>query len=157
SMSYGLCEPQTARSDALTLQAWARQANAQGMTWINAAGDSGGADCVSSDSTQDAGLAVGIPASIPEVTGIGGPVFTEGSGQYWNTTNNSSGGSAISYIPEKVWNDSTQGDPAAGGGGASELFAKPSWQTGTGVPNDSARDVPDVALAASADHDGYLV
>ncbi len=36
-------------------------------------------------------------------------------------------------------------------------FAKPSWQTGPGVPADGARDVPDISLTASADHDGYLV
>ncbi len=32
-------------------------------------------------------------------------------------------------------------------------YAKPSWQTGTGVPNDSARDVPDVSLLAL----GYII
>ncbi len=36
------------------------------------------------------------------------------------------------------------------------MFAKPSWQTGTGVPSGSFRAVPDVSLAAST-HDGYLV
>jgi subtilase family serine protease len=36
------------------------------------------------------------------------------------------------------------------------FFSKPSWQSGvTGVPNDGARDVPDVALTA-AGHDLYL-
>ena len=30
---------------------------------------------------------------------------------------------------------------------------KPSWQTGTGVPNDGARDVPDVSLLAT----GYVI
>ena len=54
---------------------------------------------------------------------------------------------------------------AASGGGASSChasgcssggFPKPSWQTGTGVPNDGVRDVPDIAMAASADHDGFL-
>lgn len=29
-------------------------------------------------------------------------------------------------------------------------YAKPSWQTGTGVPNDSKRDIPDVSLFAAA-------
>ena len=57
-----------------------------------------------------------------------------------------------------AWNDSSiDGSPAASGGGASTFFSKPSWQTGLGVPGDGARDVPDVALPASADHDGYLV
>ena len=120
-------------------------------------GDSGGADCLSGRSTSGAGLSVDSPADVPEVTGIGGTTFSEGSGQYWNATANANGGSAISYIPETVWNDSTTGDPAAGGGGASTVFAQPSWQTGLGVPNNGARNVPDIALSASADHDGYLV
>ncbi|HZS56940.1 MAG TPA: RICIN domain-containing protein, partial [Bryobacteraceae bacterium] len=45
----------------------------------------------------------------------------------------------------------------SGGGGASVLYSKPSWQTGVaGIPNDGARDVPDVALTA-AGHDPYLL
>jgi hypothetical protein len=38
----------------------------------------------------------------------------------------------------------------------STLYAKPSWQSGTGVPADGKRDVPDVSLTA-AGHDGYLI
>ena len=155
SVSYGLCEPQTPTSDILTMQTWARQANAQGITWINAAGDSGGADCLTGSS--GGALAVDSPADIPEVTGIGGTAFSEGSGNYWNATTNTNGGSAVSYIPETVWNDSTQGNPAAGGGGASTVLDQPAWQTGLGVPDNGARNVPDLALAASADHDGYFV
>ena len=157
SISYGNCETETPTSDALTFQSWAQQANAQGMTWVAASGDSGGADCIAQGSTTDAGLSVDVPASIPEVTGLGGTEFSEGVGQFWNTTNNINSGSVLSYIPEMVWNDSTSGDPAAGGGGASVIFSKPSWQTGAGVPNDKARDVPDVSLASSADHDGYMI
>ena len=33
-------------------------------------------------------------------------------------------------------------------------YAKPSWQTGTGVPKDSVRDLPDVSLFASNGVDG---
>lgn len=157
SVSYGLCEPLSLRSDMLTMQTWARQANAEGMTWVNATGDSGGADCLSGTSSSGAALAVDSPADIPEVTGIGGTTLREGSGQYWNASNNASGGSALSYIPETVWNDSTPGNPGAGGGGASTVFAQPAWQTGLGVPNNGARNVPDIALAASPGHDGYLV
>ena len=157
SVSYGLCEPLTPRSDMLAMQSWARQANAQGMTWVNATGDSGGADCLSGTSSNGAGLAVDSPADVPEVTGVGGTTFREGSAQYWNAANNANGGSAISYIPETVWNDSTPGSPAAGGGGASTVFAQPTWQTGLGVPNNGARNVPDISLAASPDHDGYMV
>ncbi len=155
SSSYGLCELEFGSSDALTLRTYAKQANAQGMTWISAAGDDGGADC---DDTQNPGLSVDVPASIPEVTGLGGTEFQEGSGTFWKTTNDANKASALSYIPEMVWNDSaSDGQPAAGGGGVSVLFSKPSWQTGPGVPGDNGRHVPDVSLSASADHDGYMV
>lgn len=155
SVSYGLCEPETGRADALTFQSWAQQGNAQGITWFGPSGDTGAADC---DDSTNPGLAVDTPASIPEVTGVGGTEFNEGSGQYWNATNDSTQASALSYIPETSWNDSAEdGQPSASGGGASIFFSKPSWQTGPGVPNDNARHVPDLALNASADHDGYLV
>ena len=98
------------------------------------------------------------PNVSPYVTSAGGSEFDDGTGTYWNSTNDATGGSAISYIPEMAWNDTaTDGVLAAGGGGASAQFSKPSWQQGTGVPNDSARDVPDFALNASPDHDGYLI
>ena len=157
STSYGLCETETPKADALTFQSWAKQGNAQGITWFAAAGDSGGADCVTQNSTTDAGLSVDAPASIPEVTGVGGAEFNEGSGQFWNAANDANGGSALSYIPEIVWNDSSANNPAAGGGGASVVFSQPSWQKGAGVPNNNARNVPDVSLSASANHDGYMV
>jgi uncharacterized protein (TIGR03437 family) len=149
-----MCE-QSMGAEAQTLRSWAKQANAQGVTWFSASGDAGGADC---NSYRAAGLAVDAPASIPEVTGVGGTEFKEGTGHFWNSANDGNGASVLSYIPEVVWNDSAaDGEPAASGGGASTLFTKPAWQTGPGVPNDNARHVPDVALTASADHDGYLV
>jgi uncharacterized protein (TIGR03437 family) len=158
SMSYGLCEALTGTADLKSLQLYAQRANSQGITWTAASGDSGGADCFgSTNRTTSTRFAVDSPASIPEVTGVGGTEFNEGSGSWWTSTNNSSQASAFGYIPEMVWNDSvSDGSPSSGGGGVSSFFPKPSWQTGTGVPNDSFRDVPDVSFAASADHDGYL-
>jgi uncharacterized protein (TIGR03437 family) len=165
SMSYGECEESDTKSDAMSLQTWAQQGNAQGITLVAASGDSGGASCYQSSSgpfgpsNTSISLAADIPASIPEVTGVGGTTLSEGTGTYWNSSNNSiTKASAISYIPETSWNDSaTDATPSASGGGASQFFSKPSWQTGTGVPSDGARDVPDVAFPASADHDGYMV
>jgi uncharacterized protein (TIGR03437 family) len=157
STSYGSCEIETPPSDVLAFQSWAQQGNAQGMSWFAAAGDSGGADCLDGSSTTDAGFAVDTPASVPEVTGMGGTEFNEGAGQYWSAANNGNGGSVLGYIPEMVWNDSTPRNPESGGGGASIYFPKPSWQTGAGVPNDNARDVPDLSLTSSADHDGFMI
>ena len=169
SISYGACEAQWSASDVSTLTSTFEQANAQGQTIVAASGDNGAADCdepASANSVvtsaQD-GLAVDLPAASPYVTGVGGTEFSgdvSSPGTYWGSSNNSSNGSAVSYIPEMAWNDTDTTTPSNGlsasGGGKSILFSKPSWQTGTGVPADGARDVPDVALNASPDHDGYL-
>ncbi|MFL6452151.1 MAG: protease pro-enzyme activation domain-containing protein [Bryobacteraceae bacterium] len=157
SVSYGLCESEVGRAETNTEASLYQQANAQGMTVLTAAGDSGAADCDTSYPARR-GLAVDVPSSLPYVTSIGGTTLSEGSGNYWNSTNNSLSGSAVSYIPEGVWNDSASVNSlSAGGGGASIYNAKPSWQVGNGVPNDGARDVPDLAFAASPNHDGFLV
>ena len=158
SVSYGMCEPETAASDVIAFQSWARQGNAQGITWFNSSGDDGAADCAD---PQNPGLAVDVPASIPEVTGVGGTEFQANTETFWNATNDALGGSALSYIPETSWNDPATPDYpiSASGGGASIYFSKPSWQAGPGVPDDNARHVPDVALNSSANHNtgGYLV
>ncbi len=159
SMSYGLCEELDGIPDLSNEQALALQANAEGITWLNAAGDSGAGDCEDPGAliAQD-GLAVDEPGSVPEVTAVGGTEFNEGNGIYWGPTNTATGASALSYIPERVWNDTELGfGLAAGGGGTSVFFPKPVWQTGPGVPGNANRNVPDVSLAASAEHDGYLV
>jgi hypothetical protein len=157
SISYGLCESEISLAESNTEASQYQQANAQGITVIAASGDAGAADCDTSYPARR-GLSVDVPSSLPYVTGIGGTTFNEGSGAYWNATNNSYGGSALSYIPEVVWNDSSATNSlSAGGGGASTYNAKPAWQTGIGVPSDGKRDVPDLALAASPNHDPFLI
>ncbi len=158
SISYGTCET-GATGEGLALRAIAQQANAQGMTLISASGDSGAFACENGTATVAShGVSVTLPASVPEVTGVGGTMFVEGTGSFWNATNNANNGSAISYIPEAVWNESANGGPlGASGGGVSAQFGKPIWQAGNGVPNDGARDVPDIAMAAAADHDGTII
>ncbi len=90
---------------------------------------------------------------------MGGTEFNEGSLKVIGTAAAwPAGGSALSYIPEITWNDTAAtGTIAASGGGMSSVYRKPAWQTGPGVPNDGARDVPDVSLAASDAHDPYIV
>jgi subtilase family serine protease len=163
-VTYGACESSLGNNTVNSINNTLAQANAQGITVIAASGDDGAADCdegtaSTPPSIAKQGLAVDFPASSPYVTGIGGTEFNEGSGTYWQKAMTADIiSSAISYIPEIAWNDTSQnGYLSASGGGASILFSKPLWQTGNGVPNDGARDVPDVALSASPDHDGYLV
>ncbi len=162
SMSYGGCElkiSSTPASSASAIRSLAQQAVAEGITWLASSGDSGASACeASGNASASTGLSVNLPASVPEVTAVGGTTFNEGSGRYWAAATSSSGTSALSYIPEMAWND-TASDAAISstGGGASVFFTKPSWQSAPGVPNDNARDVPDVSFSASADHDPYLV
>jgi subtilase family serine protease len=165
SESFGLCESQVVSlmpKGISDFEMEAQKGNALGITWLAASGDSGAAGCDYDAIIATQGLAVSLPASIPEVTAVGGTEFNEGSTVYWSSTNGPSGGSALSYIPEMAWNDTfvseaIGGTISASGGGVSTLYKKPSWQTGPGVPNDGARDVPDVSLAASDAHDPYFV
>jgi subtilase family serine protease len=171
SISYGNCEAALGSSNVQTISGWAQQANSQGQTITAASGDFGVADCdTNSNLPATGGLAVDVPAAIPNVTGVGGTEFTgDGSAvpsngcapatPYWaSSCSTTSGASALSYIPETAWNDTVASNSlSASGGGVSTIFSKPSWQTGTGVPNDGKRDVPDVSLAASPNHDAYLL
>jgi hypothetical protein len=159
SISYGSCEANFSSREAASMAALAQQANAQGITIVASSGDSGAADCeASSAKIASQGLAVDIPASLPYVTGVGGSEFQEATTTSWSTTTSANSGSALSYIPEIVWNDTASaGTLTAGGGGRSIYFGKPGWQQGVGVPNDNARDVPDISLNASGGHDGYLI
>ncbi len=177
SMSYGQCEFESAGPPTLAAQDLLyQQAATQGISFFAASGDDGPAICDINDVASEVksallGLAVDYPASSWYVTGVGGTEFNEGSGTYWNTTNSPTGGSALSYIPEKSWNDFPQlGFLDGGGGGPSNCFnqnstfttcvsgnSKPTWQTGPGVPADGVRDVPDVSLSASNVNDPYIV
>jgi hypothetical protein len=171
--SFGDCEANYTKAEGNYYSSLAEQAAAEGITYFVAAGDAGSAGCNSgSDNTSDNVLSVNILSSNPYVVAVGGTQFNENGAYstYWSSTNSSTDVSALSYIPEDVWNESctistginpcTNGNTPglwAGGGGASTLFPKPTWQTGvTGIPNDGARDVPDVSLTA-AGHDPYLL
>ena len=156
TVSYGSCETDYS---APIFRAIGQQANAQGITILVSSGDSGAASCNLNGSGPFApkGIAPQFPASLPEVTAVGGTQFVEGAGNYWAPTNSPNFGSALSYIPEAAWNESSQSfGLASTGGGASRLFPQPVWQTGPGVPNDGARHVPDISLSA-AGHDAYFI
>ncbi|MGH9393740.1 MAG: protease pro-enzyme activation domain-containing protein [Terriglobales bacterium] len=167
TISFTACEAELGTAENNFIASLYEQAAAQGITVIDASGDSGAAGCDPNDGSEAAvqgGLAVSGLASTPFNTGVGGTQFQEGSGTFWSTSNDpATHASALSSIPETAWNESCVNsfcDPAAPfsatGGGASLLYNKPSWQQGTGVPGDGARDVPDLSFSASG-HDGYLV
>jgi subtilase family serine protease len=168
TISYGECESGWGTALLSTYNTLLAQANAEGQTVMSSSGDAGATDCDSTGLATE-GLNVDFPSSSPYVTSTGGTMFSgdvSAPTTYWNSANGTTGGSVLSYIPEQPWNETTAtaglGDSSgngggAGGGGASAFFSKPAWQQGTGVPSDSSRDLPDIALNAAAIHDGYLV
>jgi subtilase family serine protease len=119
SLSYGGCEFDENIGEANGLgplfETELMQANTEGITFVNSAGDTGSAACDANNpggtltgtglATQ--GLAVSYPASSPEVTAVGGTAIplADISPTYWGTTNAANGGTALSYIPEQAWND----------------------------------------------------
>ncbi len=168
--SYGDCEANYTAAEGQFYSSLAAQAAAQGITYTVSAGDSGAEGCDDPNSVTVASgpISVNILAATPYDLAIGGTQLNESAvagASYWNSSNDSNGGSVVGYIPEEAWNESCtvaqcgKNDAGiwAGSGGASTLFAKPSWQSGVaGIPNDGARDVPDISFTA-ASHDPYLL
>ena len=85
-------------------------------------------------------------AADPNVMAVGG---TQSAAKFDPVTN-----ADIGYVPEQVWNDTHLVNPVppfgATGGGTSAIFAKPSYQTGPGVPSGTLRVLPDASLATSS-------
>lgn len=129
SISWGGAEDTWTAQARTSMDDAFADAAALGVTVTAAAGDSG-----SSDGATDGAVHVDFPASSPHVLACGGTSL-----QVSTTTGKRS--------KEVVW--STNG---ATGGGVSEVFALPAWQTGAAVPARTAggagRGVPDVAADA---------
>ena len=195
SISYGGCE---AGFGPTFLQAWSQTAEegaAEGLSIFVSAGDGGADTCDNFDTAtaSTSGLSVNGLATNPYVTAVGGTDFYDtalGQGStYFANHNRPVLETALSYVPEIVWNENctspvlltylrkqgltTATDPVAfcnskegagflnivgGGGGRSTVYAKPDWQTLNvpGVPNDGARDLPDVSLFASSGFWGHF-
>ena len=141
SISLGVCELTLGGSDGQNfinaMDRTFQQASAEGISVLAASGDSGAYGC------QNSALSVGLPASDPYVTAVGGTTL------YLNAGGN--------YGHEAGWEGPLEG--AGTGGGLSRIYARPTWQKGTGVINSASndmREVPDVA--ADADPlTGYLI
>lgn len=146
SISWGAPE---ADWTAQALQAFDQafqEAAALGITVFCASGDSGSNDGMLQDGQHPDRLAhVDFPASSPHVVGCGGTRLN---------------GAGPTLSQEVVWNDGPNG--GATGGGVSDFFDLPGFQTGAHVPQSvnpgkrMGRGVPDVAGDASP-RSGYLV
>ncbi len=164
STSYGNCESSMGTTELAFFKNLWQQAAAEGISVMVSAGDSGAAGCdQGSEATAVGGTAVNGLCSTTYNVCVGGTQFADTSSYsaYWlSSSNATTKESALSYIPEMAWTQSGSVSGGSGlwstGGGASAVYAKPSWQSGPGVPGDGKRDVPDISLAASS-HDGFLI
>jgi kumamolisin len=143
SISWGQSEDQWSAQSRTSMDAAFADAAALGVTVCVAAGDNGSSD----DPNSTNGVHCDFPASSPHALACGGTKLTGDTSTYTITS-------------EVVWNELANRE-GAGGGGVSDVFPLPSWQSGAGVPTiaggtTTGRGVPDVA--GNADPvTGYLV
>src|SRR5712692_1645024 len=113
SISYGQCETVNGAAANASYNSAYQQAVTEGVSVFVAAGDSGAAGCDNSVVEATHGIAVNAFASTPNNVAVGGTDFSDTysgtNATYWNSSNTSAFGSAISYIPEIPWNDSCAG------------------------------------------------
>jgi subtilase family serine protease len=136
SASLGLCEADVnlavGSKGVRSVEGALQMAASSGITFLSSSGDEGSADCVGLNNMPIDRLGVNYPASSPWVTGVGGT--------------NLELDSANRITHQVVWNDTSLQPGAAGGGGSSALFDRPTYQKGTVKRN--ARAVPDVSMLA---------
>ncbi len=172
SSSWGLCENDAGAGYVQAENLIFEQMAMQGQSMFGAAGDTGAFDCIRSDGTNI--INVDDPPTQPWVTSVGGTSFAS-----YNP-----GANPTPYYArgvETVWNvydlcsenptDGVSGytlcaDFGAGGGGNSQFWGRPAYQTGPGVSNpystvgngttqcslaavgEPCREVPDVSANA---------
>jgi len=165
STSFGSCEATMGAAELAFYNSLWEQAASEGISALVASGDSGASGCDAAAAAQGSLASVNGLCSSPYATCVGGTEFNESAGgsaegSYWGISNGADGGSARSYIPEVVWNESGSNGGTglwSSGGGVSEIYGQPDWQKAVvGAVSRGMRTVPDVALT-SAVHDGYLV
>jgi subtilase family serine protease len=110
SISYGECEAANgATANAAYISAY-QQAASEGVSVFVSSGDEGAASCDADKANATHGIGVSGFASTPYNVAVGGTDFGDTyagtNSTYWSSTNGSTYGSALSYIPEIPWNDS---------------------------------------------------
>jgi subtilase family serine protease len=110
SMSYGECEAYNGATSNAAYNAVYQQAVIEGVSVFVSAGDDGASSCTGEYYWATTGIGVNSFASTPYNVAVGGTDFGDTyagtNSTYWSSTNNSTDGSALSYIPEIPWNDS---------------------------------------------------
>ena len=118
---------------------------ATGHNYFFSSGDSG-STCGSTNPSPD------YPASSPYVTSVGGTSFSANVGSAWpGETAWKYCGSAFACLLQGYANS-----PVGSGGGYSNIFSRPSWQTGSGLAANGKRGYPDIAADADPNTGAYV-
>jgi len=136
SISFAFCGPPSGY--AASVDRLMKKAAALGKSVFVSSGDDGAAGYSMTNCQPGNRPSVSEMAADPNVTAVGGTQFVPNYDSQFNDVGYSNN--------EQVWNDGG----AASGGGASQVYGKPTYQTGPGVPADKKRDIPDVALIAGS-------
>ena len=155
--SFSACELYTPDSQLAFSSAMAEQAAAQGITYFVSTGDNGTAGCDDpSVAPATNPISVNLIASTAFNVAVGGTEFNENGDPttYWGREPPVQE-SAISYIPENVWNESSLTNglwSSSGGASAGNIRAgaertsgvpKPYWQSGVaGIPRTGYATCP---------------
>jgi MYXO-CTERM domain-containing protein len=159
SESWGGCEGDyytagLTAADQNVIDTYGSAANVLGITYVAASGDAGATTCLAGQGGSG-GLYVSVPAAYPGVTSVGGTQFPGASlsgNPYFTAWSNA----------ETTWNEAHHPpNIAAGGGGVSVLFDRPSYQSGlpacamvgslpvAGIVAANQRVVPDVSFTSA--------
>lgn len=148
SVSWGGCEDDSADQLRTVVNPILKSLVAAGVTVFASSGDSGAYDCTDPLLGLTHTQGVDFPASSPYVVGVGGTTLSSSkraanSGHNWN---------------ESAWSCTDSSDCAGGliailgsgnggtGGGVSDVFARPSYQSGVSA---GGRAVPDISADAN--------
>ena len=138
TQSFGAAEQTFARPSQIRSLRYAfSDASAHGVTVLASSGDQGPTSAEPDLVDFFPYDVVNWPASDPLVTGVGGTqLHLDANGNR--------------IAPDNVWNDTALfGVPAAGGGGASTVFGRPSYQDGVANVVGNSRGVPDISASAA--------
>jgi hypothetical protein len=143
SISFGTNEDELDQDYLLIESQYFANLASAGIAVLVASGDGGSNPDPNTGEYDPADpVTAGYATSDPDVTGVGGTTLmlssngTISSETAWSVTGNGSNGTS---------------------GGPSAYFARPAWQTGTGVPAGSFRLTPDVAGPADPSYGAMII
>ncbi len=172
SISYGEAEAELGATRNTYISGLYAQAVVEGVSVFVSSGDEGAASADANASVATHGIAVSGFTSTPYNVSVGGTdygdTYAGTVNSYWGSTNSSTYGSALSYVPEIPWNDSCAGDLLSTFAGYSSPFGTAGFcnstvgkayylttASGSGGPSGCATGAPSTRNVVSGTCAGY--